>query len=384
MKNNRKCLITGVLCFFIIMAVIFYFLYFNRGGKSVLLPTPTEPSPPPITTVYMDSSVVHFNCLNTSSCFSDIDLSDQIKKITYPDNYPLYLESAFYGHDARIYLTLGGSIWFYLVRVDPQTSKIQLLNLNVPSLSSRPDILPIMPMFLPGGVKMIHNKLVVATADGKIGIVQDNFSLKTIDLGSSIRDFIEANNSTLVALSSDSHFHNGKVQLKVFVVDINLGRVREKILNGPQEGDVFTLSPDLNNVYSTTSDDTLHLFDVQTQKELVSTPISHEDYFTYSTLMFSRAEYRGAWYISRPGISFEGPAPAILVDMATLKPIINPSELLKDELNTEFIITPFGDHFLIGTNSRVLVISLTGAIEKTYFLPKEWIGRGYILLEYRK
>jgi hypothetical protein len=73
----------------------------------------------------------------------------------------------------------------------------------------------------------------------------------------------------------------------------------------------------------------------------------------------------------------------MLLDMLTLEPIVDPDELLAGEQSAEFVIAPFGDHFLIGLNSRVLLVSLAGSIENAFPLSAEIVGRSYLLVEDR-
>lgn len=339
---------------------------------------------PVLAALSLDGSIIHFHCLDSSKCFPDIDLGNLIRKINGTNQYPLSLLSAYYCEDSIIYLNIGGSVWDYLVKISLQKGQVQYLNINVSSLSSRADFLP---MFLPGGMKMIHGKIVVGTVDGKIGIVQDDFSLKTIDLGISIQDFIEATGSKVAAVGYESTLQNGKTQEKIFLIDVTTGEVEEKTFDGPQPGGVMvTIDKDVHYLYWVSADNeaywvpsgnpTLHRFDMQTQKDVLAVPISASDAYAYTTLTAARFQYQGLWYYSRR-CPCEGPVPAMLMDMSSLKPVINPS------VDT-FMIAPFGDDFLIGTNSRVLVVSSNGTVINTYTLPEEWTKRNYLLLEYRK
>lgn len=334
--------------------------------------------------LFLDDSTIHFHCLESPKCFPDIDLGNLVRKINGTNQYPLSLLSAYYGGDSIIYLHIGGSVWDYLVKINLQKGQVQYLNINISSLSSRPDFLP---MFLPGEMKMIHGKIVVGTVDGKLGIVQDDFSLKTIDLESPIQDFIEATGSKVAVVGYESTLQNGKTQENIFLVDVTSGEIEEKIFNGPQAGGLtVTIDKDLHYLYWVSSDNLaqrppsenpiLHRFDMQTQKDVLAVPISVSEAYAYTTLTASRFQYQGLWYYSRR-CPCEGLAPAILMNMSSLKPVVNPS------VDT-FMIAPFGDNFLIGTNSRVLVMSSNGTVINTYTLPEEWTKRNYLLLEYRK
>jgi hypothetical protein len=389
LENRQNRLIILGISLIGVLAFISLFSCYNRTRKSTSPSASTQPFAqatfPSITILYLDGSIIHFDCLDTpKKCFSDVDLSDPIRTLNDLNQHPFFLSSAHYGRDSMIYLNIGGSIWNYLVKISPQTNHVQILNLNVPSLSSRSDILP---MFLPGGVKMIHGKIVLGTTNGKIGIVQDDFSLKTIDIGSPIRDFIEANDSKIAAVSAnDGSLLNGELQAKIFLIDINSGEVEEKILTGPQaRGSIVTVDKNIRNLYWVSLENkSLHLFDIQLQKDILSIPISDAEIWAYTTLTTPRCQYHGIWYIGGR-CPCEGLFSPLMMTMSTLKPVINPEDFLKDEPESDrtFIIAPFGDNFLIGTHSRVLVMSPDGMVIKAYNLPKEWVGRNYLLLEYR-
>jgi hypothetical protein len=388
LENRRDRLIIVGISLIVVLALIGLFSYYNRTRENTTLPAPTQPSMqatfPPIAILYLDGSIIHFHCLDTEKCFLDIDLGDPIR-VHNGTHTPLSLRSVYYGNDSMIYIEIGGSIWDYLVKINPRTNHVQLLDTNVPSLSPRSDV---SPMFLPGGIKMIHGKIVLGTTDGKIGIVQDDFSLKTIELGSPIRDFIEANDSRIAAVSADdSSLPNGELQAKIFLIDINSGEVEEKIFNGPQAiGQIVTVDKNIHNLYWVLFENkTLHLFDIQKQEDILFTSISDSEVWAYTTLTTPRFQYHDIWYIGGR-CPCEGLFFPLMMSMSTLKPVIDPEDLLKDEPQSDrtFMIVPFGNNFLIGTHSRVLVISPSGAVIKTYDLPKEWVGRNYLLLEYRK
>src|SRR5437762_3590596 len=84
----------------------------------------------PITLLYLDKSVIHFYCLDAPSCFPDVDLGDPIRTLNDPKEHPFSLWSAYYDHDSILYLNIGGSIWDYLVKVNPQTGEVEYLDLN--------------------------------------------------------------------------------------------------------------------------------------------------------------------------------------------------------------------------------------------------------------
>ena len=383
MAKRQNIFNTVGVGFLITICIVGTVLVINRTNNKDLFQA-TEKLPTPII-FYLDNSIIHFMCLETSRCFGDVDLGNEIKEANNLVEHPLSLISAYHGRDSKLYLHLSGSIWNYLVRVDLITNQVQTLDLNDPSLFDSA-----FPHFLPGIGRLIHGKVVIATTTGKIGIVHDDFSLKVIDLKAPVFDFIQASDSKIAVVSADSRLLKGKKQVKIFLIDVDSSEFEEKTFDGPRADDsiLITTDEDIKNLYwvssnMSLSENVLHVLDIQSQKEILSASISNVDALAYTTLTSPRYQYQGMWYYNRR-CCLEGPAPAIMMDMSTLKPVIYPGELLKNEADGTFIVSPFGDNFLIGTNSRVLVISPNGTTLKTYPLPEEWIGRDYSLLEYRK
>lgn len=338
-------------------------------------------NPLPITALYLNGSVLHFYCSDVPKCFPDVDLGEQTKATIQPDVHPLNIGFAYYGNDSTLYILLEGSAGVYLVKVNPQTGQVLLK-----------DPMPFMGGYSPGMALMVHGKLVLATNDGKISVVQDDFSMKTFDIKAPIWDFIETGDARIAAISTDGFLQDGSRNVKVFLVDINSGAVEEKFLNGPsEEGESFliTIDQDITRLYlepvgkDSTDTGVLNVFDVKSQKTILSVATSDIIADFYSLHVAKLYQYHGMWYYSRR-CCLEGPAPAMLVNMSMLKPVINPGELSKDESDATFLIAPFGDDFLIGMTSHILLVSPDGTVIKTYPLPEEWIGQDYRLLEYRK
>jgi hypothetical protein len=376
--NKRLLYITLAIISVLIVIVAVVFL---AGPNNKDPSATTIGSPLPITVIFLDGSTIHFHCLDGQKCFTDVDLGEQIRAANNPDTHPLRIGFAYYGKDSTLYILLVGAIGQYLAKVNLITEEAQIL-----------DPAPFIGGLFPGMSNMVHGKLVLATVDGKIGIVQDDFSVKTIDLKAPILDFIEANNSKIAAISTSSLLQDGTGQANIFLVDVNTDEIEKKILNSPQQGSwwfvgvdqdikhLFWLPAGNNATYS----NVLNVFDLQAQKDDLSVPISNFDALTYTTQTAKRYQYRGIWYYSRRRAFLEGPYPAMMMDMSTLKQVINPDDFLKNEANAILMISPFGDNFLIGTNSQAFMVSPNGKIIQRYSLPKDWIGKDYLFLEYRK
>jgi hypothetical protein len=376
--NKRAVRIILAISGIVLIAIGGFVFVEYLDNRSLSGATVAVPLPPTI--LSLDGSVVHFDCLDTSKCFADVDLSAQIRAMSNPDERLIRLESAYYGKNTMLYMIISGTMREYLAKINPETGEVQILDLmGPPSLVEGVE---------PGMVSMIQGKMVLATLDGKISVVQDDFSVKAItNLKAPILDFIETEDSRIVAISTSGLLQNGSSQIKLFLVDINSGDIKEMILSGPSGEEWFfvTIDQNVKHLYfKPAQSKLLNVFDLQTQRTTLSIPISSFDEQAYSTQSYKRYQYHDMWYYSRSMNFSEGSYPALFINMATLKPVVNPQGLLKGETAATFMIAPFGDNFLIGMNSRVLLVSPRGMIIRTYRLPQEWIGRSYVLLEYKK
>lgn len=377
---NQQVMITSLIIVVIIFSIIF--LAGAQIGK--FLSHEANKDTFPVTIFYLDGSILHFKCLGTSECNKDVDLGDQIKLANTPNEHPLHIISALQDDHSNLYIILSGSIWNYLAKVNLATNQVQILDLNVLSSSG-----PNPPFFFPKEADLIGGHMVLATTDGKIGIIQDDFTIKTIDLKVPVFDFFESTGSRIAIISADNRLQNSKLHMAVYFINVISDEVEERTVDGPQEsGWIVTTDQEIKHLYwmgshDSLPDDILHVFDIEAKKDLISTQVLNSDAFAYTTLTAARYQYHGMWYYSRR-CCLEGPAPALLLNMSTLAPVVTPGDFLKEESAQTFVIAPFGDNFLIGLNSRVLLVSPNGTVIKTYDLPKQWIDRDYLLLEYRK
>lgn len=79
----------------------------------------------------------------------------------------------------------------------------------------------------------------------------------------------------------------------------------------------------------------------------------------------------------------EGGGTATLMNATSLEPLIVPTELLKDSPSSKVLIVPFGDTFLIGTDTQVIRVSQQdGAIVARYPLPQNLVGKEYVIMAY--
>jgi hypothetical protein len=277
-----------------------------------------------------------------------------------------------------------------LVKINPETKQAQFL-----------DISPWKSLLIPKLRKPVHGKMVIGTTQGKIGIVQDDFSLKEIDLGGAMNGFIEADNSRMIAYG-DHFLRDGKMWARVFIIDIDSRNLEQRLLEGPEAeeggsgkpylqgkryifGPILNISRDLNYMYylyswgtdgNSTTPLSLGMFDLTTQKESISIPgsIGMVTGSVYD-------QYENIWYYDRRSLE-SGSTPRML-NMSTLKPVVDLDRIMRNENSSKLLIAPFRNSFLFGTNNQVNIVSFSGAIDKTYALPTDWIDQDYALLEYR-
>ena len=320
---------------------------------------------PSIAIALLDGSVIHFQCFDTTDCPKDFDLGDEIKAMNRPDR-PITIESAFWSNPNTAYFFLDGSGVNELAKLDFKTNQSKIMDLAPLHLDSA--------TMLPKLRKTINGKIVVATTQGNLGIVQNDFSMKQIILSGSIYGFTEVNHSTLLAYGGGKLVNEG-MGVNAFLVNIDTGEVQNKSFSVPVSGLLLNMSGDMRYIYYL-RDESLGRYDLQAQKVDLVIPGSFD--FVAEAV---QDQYKNVWYFSRRGL--EGASAARILDMLTLKPVIDPDMILKDEDTGKFIISPFDNNFLIGTNHHVLVLSEDRSIVKTFLIPQSWIGRDYVFLEYR-
>lgn len=346
-----------------VTALVIVAVFIFSIGK--ILNSPRIEKTPTLAIVLLDGSLIHFHCFGTPDCPSDIDLGDEFKTRNRQDR-PITIESAFWGSANTAYFFLVGSGVEELVKFDFKTNQFQIMDLSTQLFESATG--------LPKLRKTINGKIVIATTQGKLGIVQNDFSLKRVTLGGSIYGFTEMDRETLLAYGRGKLEDDG-VGVNAFLVNIETGVVQDKSFIVPVAGLLLNMSGNMQYVYLLRNE-SLERYDLKAKKEDLIVPGSF-DYVAEAV----QDQYKNFWYFSRRGL--EGASAARILDMSTLKSIIDPDLILKNEDTRKFIVSPFNNNFLIGTNQHVLLLSFEGSIVKTFSLPQQWIGKDYTFLEYR-
>ncbi|GAB4578853.1 MAG: hypothetical protein Fur0022_15900 [Anaerolineales bacterium] len=212
--------------------------------------TKTDLSSIPVALVNLRGATLEFSCVNVDECFADIDLTQQISELNTSDA-PLRINSAYYIDSSLLYIFLGRSGGEFLLKINPKTGDTKIL-----------DISEMMPLI---AIRPVHGRLVIAWTKGTVGIIQDDFTMKKVELGKGIYHFTESEHESLLAYG-EPFYQDGKMWASIFMVNVNTGDFEEKIFEGPEAeqsgsgqaietgqkyifGSILNVSSDLNYMY---------------------------------------------------------------------------------------------------------------------------------------
>lgn len=317
-----------------------------------------------------DKPWVEFYCLEATPCFSNLNLGGKI------DDAVSSLDAAFYQNANQIYITLwAGSS--HIVVYNPTTGTATTHDLNA-------DIdLQLSNLYVDG-------RVIYSTTRGQVFIIEGD-SVKRLQLNISpteqITRLAELADNRIAAINGIPVEKNGKKFVKIFVIDVLSATAIEKhipIKNERQQSGMFVnVSKDLQTLYYITFAPTnnremsmaLEIFDVNRESVLATNSNLQcinfmNGYFQYHGFLYSN------YYP-------EGGGTATLINATSLEPLIVPTELLKDSPSSKVLIVPFGDTFLIGTDTQVIRVSQQdGAIVARYPLPQNLVGKEYVIMAY--
>jgi len=365
------------------------------GGIPATIPVATLADEPPIivvTTDYHDGqsgkTTIRLTCLNDNKYHREIDTEDVC-----------YLSGLIMDDDENIYVAVGhfdpsdlGGSSIYIV---PRHGSIKRLDLDVSQISS---------------FQYSHSKIVFAgqtTLGGKntIVILGEDFSYKIVKLESveswkacNIGGIVTGEGHKVIVFDDQPIEKNEKQFAVVFIIDLDSGEVTSKFLSvPPSENSVAPLSPtvkynllcvgvskDLKILYYSYSQvkeaggDVLYpglgMFDTENGKEL----------HTYSKCCPPLSGYQQHKEYLFVGCSAEGGGTPLLLSTQDLSPVVDLGELLrgKREETSTLLLSPFGKYFVVGTHSKVFLLSQDGHILKEYPLPPDLIGNDYAIVKY--
>jgi hypothetical protein len=338
----------------------------------------------PVMITRLDNNTIEFHCLKTNKCPSRIKLDNVVQPI-------VYIESSFYQNPDTIVLVMRRSDETIIVfEINPKNNQTKY------TILSQPTIPPLMIVYT-------DMQVVIGDKTGQLFFIQDGVlsnqvKLKADDNNTSIANLFIKNNK-IIALNSNPINHDNKTYTQVWLINLSDTRVSSQLLPIPEfdklginepiqsgakyAGRLTNISEDLTKLYyfyylgSTEglAELTLGMFDVNTFEEK-STSSDH-----CINLMTGYAQYTGIMYSSKNDL--EGNASAVFVNMKNLTPVTDMSKFVQNELTTKLVIEPFYQNFLVGTNSKLFVVTPLGETVKEYALPPQWNNQNYVLVAYQ-
>lgn len=351
---------------------------------------------PQLTIAYLDGQSLVFECLEKGVCIKNIDLS----KIKLPGS-SFRLGTVHYLDPVNVF------VWLYsgetnhgaVLRINRNTGEVMSIDLPSASLEGM----------------IAHGRLVFRDyKDSKIYIVQDDLSVKTVELGSDIFQLIEADDNKIIAVNFQPIEQDEKTFIETFVIDVLSGEFARELVGCPAFTDplnlpnlesnedtlagwLITVSADLKYVYLFYNHrsgeegykQALGMFDTHTLDEVNSAKDPAFITFLNQTRLSSQ-QYRNISYPRMAFTNSEGLSQGLNASMnlTTLQPLVDTLEIIKAEYIKALRFAPFGDNFAIGAYERIFLVSLDGKIVVEYPLPLDHIPlvngkRDYQIVEYR-
>lgn len=238
------------------------------------------------------------------------------------------------------------------------------------------------------------NKIVIMDKDFSHKIVKP----KTIGSKIVIGGLVKGEENKVIAFNQLPVEENGKQFAEVFIVDLNSGEITEKLLPAPPSEEPsfgVPLSPTVkyNLLFIGVSEDLKKLYYSYFEAEEAGSNVlytrlgmfdteNEEELHTYSKCCPPPDGYQQYREYLFSGHVPEAAGAALLLSMKDLSPVVDLHELLKGEGTSKISIVPFGKYFIVGTQSKVFLLSQDGHILKEYPLPPDLIGKGYTIVEY--
>ena len=351
-----------------------------------VLPTDTQSvseisSVPPVTAVYLIDKTITFECLNQEGCFPEINLEQIV-----PIDETCKLGSVYYVNSSRIFVILNSNGIATIVQINPTTKETT----------------PI-PIKTDARIRTIaHGKLVIAQ-DDKVVIIQDDKNIVEVDVGKDIFQVIETTDNRVIAIVQQPIRIDGNTFVETFIIDVDTGEYEQKLVqspnfdsqteptlgvpqdNEPYAGRLFTVDSNLAHTYLyylyKTADSVqreLGMFKVDPLQSVttISNPPFIDNLSGYSQQYNNIAYSRIA--------DTDGGGIDTLINLSDLTPLIDTSQIISQEYKKYILFSPFGEYFLLGTGSRIILLSLDGKIVEEYALPADNISQSYRIMEYKK
>lgn len=348
-------------------------------------PTATTLSEPaetaaPIAIVSLEGQILKFECVDRANCIPDTDLAGYVLLDT-----PFELARVYYWSPSSVFVTLYSTKtipWsFSVIHINAQTGGIKSTKLPVDFDDIRYTVI--------GG-----RFIVAGYGEDFLYILSNDLSIIRVDIGFPIRSLIGANERQVIALNTDPVEQEDDAYVNVSIIDVITGDARKEGFKLPgleinrslptsQAGHkyLFTIegiSRDLTKLYclyvlgGTPLTGRLGTFDIETSQEVAFTEDRELIHITYGY-----AQYHDILFTGNPG-SGESLSTATLVNMSTVTSLLDfdQNPLWRHRL----VIVPFGENFLLGSMSQIILMSQSGEILQRYPLPEKWLSRNYKLM----
>ena len=173
----------------------------------------------PISIVSLEDQVLRFECLNTSNCIKDTDLSEYAML-----DKPYQLGPVYFTDLLGVWVTL------YSKNTVPWEQSIVYINEETNQITSLK-----LPTTLDDPLRAVADgrMVLVSRNASQIYIIQPDMSFKEIDVKSPIGHLIEADNHTVIGINKRPLEKNGNIYFEVFLVDVISGQFTQKSLDLP-------------------------------------------------------------------------------------------------------------------------------------------------------
>lgn len=366
---------------------------------------------PPIVLVYQENCNIKFMCLNSKTCFQDIDITE-FKNIEddMVRDCAISLRSVHYINSTSIYIVL--------VKSEPEL-KMLVLHLNSKTNQASATVVPLSRLW--GPTYRIHkDKLVVLSRTGhrtptsndiqdKLYIIQSDLSINQIDLDSTCLPrllspgiLFEGIDNQIIILGIEGVMQEEKFFYEACIVDIKSGEQIKHFIQTPfealenQKGEletagngfgIYNTSLELEKIYylyvNTEIKDTGQILGMYNTKTKEEKSIYTEQcinmqagYQKYNGMLFSSKECGD--------LSAKCYGNATLIRMSDLEPIICEDSEFDYHLSRTRVI-PFGDYFLLDNKNRNIILITPEGDKLDYFtLMPNFLHQDYIVMEHKK
>ena len=344
----------------------------------------------PVAVAFLDNGSIEFRCKEPADCFPSIELDN----FGLENEQQVLLGSVFYLNPGRIGIFLRSGLSQYLVRIDGATEKIDILTL--------PENLEIVFLW-----ETFRDKVIIANKGYHTGenlwIIDEDFSIQSVPFEltgklPTISNLVVSSDKHVLVLNGSPVEEDGKIFAQVFAVDVESFTAKEerfelsgmKISHGPNEVyvpesnylfKITNISPDLKNIYyfyhHYHDEEETDLFFGKAASADFQLEKSTSDLGCDGLMMVDNRQYRDMFYYNQTDI--DGNIKATLYDLTNLDFIIS------EDANAAGgeMISPFGDHFVIGDEEGIKLITRNNELLSEYTLPKAIQPCNYQIVQYR-